>query len=233
MSVVCRAPRQGYRRFSLKHGSDSRWPRAAASGRRAAPRPVGRQGGGSVMQVEETAIPAVKIVTPKKHGDARGFFSEVYNRSDWDKAGLEFTFVQDNHSFSAAVGTLRGTALPDAAVRARQTGACHARPHSRRRGRHSPLVADLRPVCRGRALGRQTGASCWSRSGLRTLSSLWSPTSRFSTRRPRPIRPPMTEASPGTIRRSALPGRRSPGGPVLSDKDRRLPRLKDAPELFE
>ena len=60
------------------------------------------------MQVEETAIPAVKIVTPKKHGDARGFFSEVYNRSDWDKAGLEFTFVQDNHSFSATAGTLRG-----------------------------------------------------------------------------------------------------------------------------
>ena len=60
------------------------------------------------MQVEETAIPAVKIVTPKKHGDARGFFSEVYNRSDWDKAGLNFTFVQDNHSFSAPAGTLRG-----------------------------------------------------------------------------------------------------------------------------
>src|SRR6201996_3141249 len=60
------------------------------------------------MQVEETAIPAVKIVTPKKHGDARGFFSEVYNRSDWEKAGLGLTFVQDNHSFSATVGTLRG-----------------------------------------------------------------------------------------------------------------------------
>ena len=60
------------------------------------------------MQVEETAIPAVKIVTPKKHGDARGFFSEVYNRFDWQNAGLEFTFVQDNHSYSAAIGTLRG-----------------------------------------------------------------------------------------------------------------------------
>ena len=40
------------------------------------------------MQVEETAIPAVKIVTPKKHGDARGFFSEVYNLAAWEKAGL-------------------------------------------------------------------------------------------------------------------------------------------------
>src|SRR6478752_2700084 len=60
------------------------------------------------MQVEETAIPAVKIIIPKKHGDSRGFFSEVYNRADWDKAGLQLTFVQDNRSFSAAMGTWRG-----------------------------------------------------------------------------------------------------------------------------
>src|SRR5271166_3557755 len=60
------------------------------------------------MQVEATEIPAVKILTPKKHGDARGFFSEVYNKAAFDHAGLDLTFVQDNHSFSAAVGTLRG-----------------------------------------------------------------------------------------------------------------------------
>ena len=60
------------------------------------------------MQFDETAIPAVKIVTPKKHGDARGFFSEVYKRSDWRAAGLDFAFVQDNHSYSGPVGTLRG-----------------------------------------------------------------------------------------------------------------------------
>lgn len=60
------------------------------------------------MQFEETEIPAVKIVTPKKHGDARGFFSEVYKRSDWDTAGIDCLFVQDNHSYSAPVGTLRG-----------------------------------------------------------------------------------------------------------------------------
>ncbi len=60
------------------------------------------------MQVEETAIPAVKILTPKKFGDSRGFFSEVYSKGAWDATGLDFVFVQDNHSFSAAVGTLRG-----------------------------------------------------------------------------------------------------------------------------
>ena len=60
------------------------------------------------VQVEDTAIPAVKIVTPKKHGDARGFFSEVYNEAAFEAAGLHLNFVQDNHAFSAALGTLRG-----------------------------------------------------------------------------------------------------------------------------
>src|SRR5271155_1316590 len=60
------------------------------------------------MQVEAAAIPAIKVLTPKKYGDARGFFSEVYSQTAWDASGLDFSFVQDNHSFSATVGTLRG-----------------------------------------------------------------------------------------------------------------------------
>ena len=60
------------------------------------------------MQVEDTAIPAVKIITPKKFGDHRGFFSETYNRKAWREAGLDYEFVQDNHSYSAEVGVIRG-----------------------------------------------------------------------------------------------------------------------------
>src|SRR5260370_42045143 len=60
------------------------------------------------MTGENGAIPSVKIVTMKKHGDARGCLSEVYNRWAGQNAGLDFVFVQDNHSFSAAIGTLRG-----------------------------------------------------------------------------------------------------------------------------
>lgn len=60
------------------------------------------------MQVEETAIPDVKIVRPKKFGDRRGFFSEVYSRKAWREAGLDYDFVQDNHSYSAEVGVIRG-----------------------------------------------------------------------------------------------------------------------------
>jgi dTDP-4-dehydrorhamnose 3,5-epimerase len=60
------------------------------------------------MLVEDTAIEGVKIITPKKHGDERGFFSEVYNLSTWEKAGLHYRFVQDNHSLSTNVGVIRG-----------------------------------------------------------------------------------------------------------------------------
>jgi len=60
------------------------------------------------MHVVDTEIPEVKIITPKKFGDHRGFFSETYNRRDWVEAGIDLTFVQDNHSCSAAQGTLRG-----------------------------------------------------------------------------------------------------------------------------
>ncbi len=61
-----------------------------------------------MLSVEETAIPAVKIVTPKKFGDHRGFFSETWSRKAFAEAGLDLDFVQDNHSLSAPVGTLRG-----------------------------------------------------------------------------------------------------------------------------
>ena len=61
-----------------------------------------------MLSVEPTAIPAVKIITPKKFGDHRGFFSETWNRAAFAEAGLDLNFVQDNQSLSATVGTLRG-----------------------------------------------------------------------------------------------------------------------------
>ena len=60
------------------------------------------------VTVESLAIPDVKIVRPKRHGDARGFFSETYSQRALADAGIDLTFVQDNHAFSAAKGTMRG-----------------------------------------------------------------------------------------------------------------------------
>lgn len=61
-----------------------------------------------MLNVEETAISAVKVITPKKFGDHRGFFSETWSRKAFSEAGLDLDFVQDNQSLSAPVGTLRG-----------------------------------------------------------------------------------------------------------------------------
>ena len=60
------------------------------------------------MQIEETPISGLKILTPARFGDARGFFSESWNQKRMADHGLDFDFVQDNHSLSAQVGTLRG-----------------------------------------------------------------------------------------------------------------------------
>jgi len=61
-----------------------------------------------MLDIQKTALPGVLILTPARHGDARGFFSESWNRQRMSDAGIEIDFVQDNHSLSAQVGTVRG-----------------------------------------------------------------------------------------------------------------------------
>lgn len=60
------------------------------------------------MQFEALEIPDVKLIKPKRFGDSRGYFSEVF-KDEWFRSHIEnVTFVQDNESLSAAVGTVRG-----------------------------------------------------------------------------------------------------------------------------
>ncbi|SFS19559.1 dTDP-4-dehydrorhamnose 3,5-epimerase [Yoonia litorea] len=60
------------------------------------------------MEIQKTSIPDVKVIIPKRHGDERGFFSESWNRAALASEGIEFDFVQDNHSLSREAGTVRG-----------------------------------------------------------------------------------------------------------------------------
>jgi dTDP-4-dehydrorhamnose 3,5-epimerase len=60
------------------------------------------------MQVIPTEIPDVKILVPKQFKDHRGFFSEVYSTKLLRDAGINASFVQDNHSLSVEKGVLRG-----------------------------------------------------------------------------------------------------------------------------
>lgn len=59
------------------------------------------------MKVIPTAIPEVVIIEPRVFGDERGFFMETWNQQAFAKVGLDFNFVQDNHSRSRQ-GILRG-----------------------------------------------------------------------------------------------------------------------------
>jgi dTDP-4-dehydrorhamnose 3,5-epimerase len=184
------------------------------------------------LEVEDTAIPAVKIVTPKKHGDARGFFSEVYNKSVFRAAGLNLDFVQDNHSFSAVVGTLRGLHFqtpPFAQDKLLRVA----------RGRILDVAVDIRrssPTF-GKHVAVELSADNWRQllvpvgfaHGFVTLEPdtevLYKTTALYSPANDRGVAwddPDIGIAWP-------LPF----GGPTLSDKDKRWPRLKDARELFD
>jgi dTDP-4-dehydrorhamnose 3,5-epimerase len=59
------------------------------------------------MKIVETGLDEVKLIEPEVFGDDRGFFLESWNARTFAKAGIDFTFVQDNHSRSSA-GVLRG-----------------------------------------------------------------------------------------------------------------------------
>jgi len=60
------------------------------------------------MQAQETNIPDVKLIQPKRFGDDRGWFLESWNKAMFEELGLDFDWTQDNHSFSAQKDTLRG-----------------------------------------------------------------------------------------------------------------------------
>jgi dTDP-4-dehydrorhamnose 3,5-epimerase len=61
-----------------------------------------------MIEIAETALSGVKILTPRRFGDARGWFCESWNAARLAEAGIAIDFVQDNHSWSAQAGTLRG-----------------------------------------------------------------------------------------------------------------------------
>lgn len=61
-----------------------------------------------MLDVKPLAIPEVLLITPKRHGDARGWFAETWNRKAYAAAGVACDFLQDNQAYNAKAGTLRG-----------------------------------------------------------------------------------------------------------------------------
>ncbi|PZU91921.1 MAG: dTDP-4-dehydrorhamnose 3,5-epimerase [Chelatococcus sp.] len=185
-----------------------------------------------MLSVEATAIPAVKIITPKRHGDHRGFFSEVYSRTAMAAAGIDLVFVQDNHSLSAEVGTLRGLHFQsppfaqDKLVRVT-------------RGRILDVCVDIRTSSPsfGQHVAVEISAKNWKQilvpvgfaHGFVTLE----PDTEVLYKVSAPYGPANDHGlafdDPGLGIDWGLPH----DGLVLSDKDRRHPRLVDLPHYFD
>ena len=60
------------------------------------------------MEIAPTTLPGILRLTPRRFGDGRGHFSETWNADRMRDLGLEFAFLQDNQSYSSAIGTIRG-----------------------------------------------------------------------------------------------------------------------------
>jgi dTDP-4-dehydrorhamnose 3,5-epimerase len=58
--------------------------------------------------VAAEGLPAVRVLLPQRHQDARGYFSEVWREDSMTRAGIKARFVQENHALSRASGTIRG-----------------------------------------------------------------------------------------------------------------------------
>lgn len=183
------------------------------------------------MQVESLEIPDVKIITPKRFGDHRGFFSETYSKPAFEAAGLQLDFVQDNQSLSVDVGVLRGLHFqvpPFAQDKLLRVI----------RGRIFDVAVDIRhgsPTF-GQWVGAEISAEAWNQilvpagfaHGFVTLEPntevLYKVTARYAPEHDRGIAwddPDIAVAWP-------LDGIR----PVLSDRDTRHPRLTDLPVHF-
>lgn len=106
------------------------------------------------------AIPEVLLITPKRHGDERGWFAETYNKQALAAAGVACDFVQDNQAFSARRGTVRGLHFQTAP---------HAQAKLVRvlRGAIYDVAVDIRP--RSSTYGKWVGATLTAEGGEQLL----------------------------------------------------------------
>ena len=183
------------------------------------------------MQVTRLAIAEVALLRPKRHSDARGYFVESYNDRAFRREVCEATFVQDNEALSVQRGTIRGL---------------HFQRPPTQQGK---LVRALKGAIFDVAVDIRRGSPTFGRHVSATLSAetgeqLWVPPGfahGYCT-----IEPDSVIAYKVTDFYSAADdggmawddpaiGIRWPVGPdeaVLSDKDRRLPKLAALSEVF-
>lgn len=184
------------------------------------------------MEIVETAIPGVRILRPQLRRDARGAFAEVYSARTLAQAGIAIDFVQDNHSRSTARGTVRGLHF-------------QAPPFAQHklvravRGAVWDVAVDLRrrSPSYGRHVAVTLSAEAWTQllvpvgfaHGFVTLA----PNTEVVYKVSAAYAPEHDRGVLWNDPALAIPWPVGEDGAVLSERDRRLPRLADIASPFE
>jgi dTDP-4-dehydrorhamnose 3,5-epimerase len=184
------------------------------------------------VELTPTEIADVVEIRPRRFGDHRGWFSEVFKAHVFADAGIDVAFIQDNESFSASPGTIRGLHYQLA-------------PHAQ-----AKLVRVLRGSIADVAVDLRRGSSTFGRHVVVTLSAeagnqLYVPVGfghGFCTLEPdthvaykvsAPYAPDCERAVRWDDPAIGIAWPDVAGGVVLSDKDLEAPLLSDQPDLFE
>lgn len=181
------------------------------------------------MKVERLAIPDVLLIEPTRHGDSRGFLSEVWSRRAMAAHGLDPDFVQDNHAYSAARFVLRG-------LHFQRPPSAQGKLVRVARGAILDVAVDIRhgSPTYGRHVAAELSAANWRQ--------IWVPRGfahGYCTLEPdtevlyKADAPYDSAADAGIAWDDPALGIAWPKGvPILSDKDRAAPRLADIPPPF-
>ena len=183
------------------------------------------------MKVESLGIKDVKLLTPQRFNDPRGFFSETWNQVRFADAGIPGPFIQDNHAVSTEAGVLRGLH-------------CQIGPNAQgklircTKGAIYDVAVDVRQgsPTYGKYVGAEISAGNWTQiwvpvgflHGYCTLTAETEVIYKVTGAYDKPAERGVIWNDPDL----QIDWPVSPEQVILSDKDKLLPRLRDVPTLF-
>jgi dTDP-4-dehydrorhamnose 3,5-epimerase len=183
------------------------------------------------MKVVETHLPEVKIAVPQRHGDARGFFAETYQRERYAAAGIDAVFVQDNHAYNRDKGVVRG-------LHFQSPPRWQAKLVRVARGRIFAVGVDLRTT--SPRFGRHASATLTATGGEQIFLPAGFAFGYCTLEPDCDVLYKVSDYYAPALDRGlawddpdlAIPWPVLAGVAILSDKDRRHPRLKDLPRAW-
>jgi dTDP-4-dehydrorhamnose 3,5-epimerase len=171
------------------------------------------------------------LIAVRHFGDHRGFFMETYSQRDFEAVGVTLPFVQDNHSLSKQVGTLRG-------MHFQLQPRAQAKLVRVLRGSILDIVMDIR---RGSpTFGQHVAVTITADKGEQFYVPIGFAHGFVTLERDTEVAYKVSDYYAPECDRGvawddpdlALPWPDLPNGPILSDKDRKHPRLRDLTDAF-